>query len=231
MQNDLPLVTMSPREQRTGLIYLILRLLVLPRLIPFCVQLLFPQAGSPEQNFALFLLDGIFMVIVFRRFLLESSRISQEEPAQLLLVCVSSFAVYQLVQHLLNLGIFSLMPEFFNVNDNQVGNLISQNLPLMAVSTVLLAPITEECLYRGLLFGPFLKKSKILAYCLSVPVFCAVHVLGYIGRYEPMVLLICFVQYIPAGLCLGWAYQKSGTILAPILIHASINAIGIFSVR
>jgi membrane protease YdiL (CAAX protease family) len=35
------------------------------------------------------------------------------------------------------------------------------------------------------------------------------------------------LQYLPAGLCLAWAYIRGGTIFASIVIHAAINYVSI----
>ena len=39
------------------------------------------------------------------------------------------------------------------------------------------------------------------------------------------------LKYIPAGLSLAWAYTKSDTIFAPIIIHACINLVAIGGLR
>ena len=39
------------------------------------------------------------------------------------------------------------------------------------------------------------------------------------------------VLYLPAGLCFAWAYQQSGTILAPIIIHAANNLLAFLILR
>ena len=44
-------------------------------------------------------------------------------------------------------------------------------------------------------------------------------------------MLMALLQYLPAGLCLAWSYAKSDTIFAPILIHALVNAWGIYEMR
>ena len=44
-------------------------------------------------------------------------------------------------------------------------------------------------------------------------------------------LLLCFVQYLPAGLCLGWAYARADSIFAPTLMHMIINLIGMLAMR
>lgn len=231
MQKNESVVTMSPQEQRVGLVFLVLQLLILPRLIGFSVQLLFPATGIAEQNFAVFLLEFMAALVLFRHFWADSAKTLIAQPGQVLLICLVAFFSYHLMASQLSVWIYTLMPHFSNVNDSQVSNLLTQNFPLIAFCTVFLVPVVEESLYRGLIFGSLLKKSTVAAYLVSVPVFCVIHVLSYLGNYPLEILLVCFVQYIPAGICLGWAYQKSGTILAPIVIHAFINALGIFSVR
>jgi hypothetical protein len=54
-----------------------------------------------------------------------------------------------------------------------------------------------------------------VAYALSILLFSAIHILGYIGRYSPLELTMAVLQYLPAGLCLAWSYTKAGTIFAP----------------
>ena len=56
------------------------------------------------------------------------------------------------------------------------------------------------------------------------------HVLGYVGTYNAVALLLAFCQYLPAGVCLALSYRMSGTFLCPVLIHSIINLIGVFTV-
>ena len=79
----------------------------------------------------------------------------------------------------------------------------------------------------GLMFG-LPSMSRMSATILA---FAIIHIIGYIGKYSALELLMAVLQYLPAGLCLAWAYTKSDTIFAPILIHAAINAVGILAMR
>jgi membrane protease YdiL (CAAX protease family) len=81
------------------------------------------------------------------------------------------------------------------------------------------------------IFGSIYKRSRILGYAVSALVFAALHVIGYIGFFAPTHLLLCFLQYIPAGLCLAWAYVMADTIWAPILMHIAINQMGVLAMR
>ena len=92
-------------------------------------------------------------------------------------------------------------------------------------------PLAEEMLYRGLIFRNLWQDSKVAAYLLSMAAFAAIHVLGYIGSEDIATLLVCFLQYLPAGLCLAWTYTKADNIFAPIVVHALVNAIAIGALR
>ena len=92
------------------------------------------------------------------------------------------------------------------------------------VAAVFLVPLTEEALYRGLLFHKLYEKKPIWAYIVSMLGFAAIHVMGYIGTQPPLVLFLCFLQYLPAGYCLCWCYRRTGTILCPVLMHTIVNA-------
>jgi membrane protease YdiL (CAAX protease family) len=101
----------------------------------------------------------------------------------------------------------------------------------MLIGVVFLVPVTEEMLYRGLIFRELLHTSKAAAYLVSMAAFAAIHVLGYIGSYDIGRLVLCFIQYLPAGLCLAWAYAKSDSLFAPVLIRALINAYTVSKLR
>ena len=92
------------------------------------------------------------------------------------------------------------------------------------------ASVVKELLFRGVLFHGMYDKKPIAAYLVSMGLFAAIHVMGFVGSYEPLHLLLCFLQYLPAGYCLCWCYRQTGTIITPILMHALVNAISVSQV-
>lgn len=79
------------------------------------------------------------------------------------------------------------------------------------------APILEELLYRMIVCVPIAAVSPALAIAVSGILFAALH-FAY-GNPGPDNFL--------AGYLLAWTYLKSGTILVPIALHASGNAIAL----
>ena len=105
-----------------------------------------------------------------------------------------------------------------------------QDDPLfMRIGIFFLVPVAEELIYRGVIFGSIQSKSRFVAYALSAAVFSLVHFVGYFP--DPVTFAISFVLYLPAGLSLAWAYQRSSSVLAPILMHIAINLIGTYFMR
>jgi membrane protease YdiL (CAAX protease family) len=122
-------------------------------------------------------------------------------------------------------------PSFSNYNDEAIAAMSRGNYYLMFIGTVVLVPPVEECFFRGLIFRNLYPKSKWAAYTVSILLFAVIHIIGYIGKYSALELIIAVAQYLAPGLCLAWSYARANTIFAPIVIHAAINYVSITQMR
>jgi len=224
-------VTLSRREMIWGLIYLGFELIALPSVLYCLTAYLFPGSSEAAINFLYYLVNFLAVCLIFHRFLGKNLQALGRRPVAALLYCAAGFALYWISNIALSKLTLYLMPDFTNVNDNTIAQISKDGYFLMAVGTVLLVPAAEECLFRGAIFRGLYNRSRFLAYLISAVSFSAVHVVGYIGAYDAGLLLLCLVQYLPAGLILAWCFEKSGTIFTPILLHTLINAIGIYAMR
>lgn len=85
------------------------------------------------------------------------------------------------------------------------------------VAIVILAPIAEEVFFRGVVFNAFLReRGPRLAYLGSAALFAVIHL--SIVALLPIFLL---------GLALAWVYDRTGSLLAPIVMHAVVNGISV----
>ena len=222
---------MRKSEQLGGWIYYVLQLLVIPLILVRVNKLLGEPMNEAEINFVFFAMNFACAMFIFWRFIIANGKVALKNIGELLKGFVIAFALYWLFSIVIGIVIFYLYPDFANVNDASIESLVNENAGLIALATVWLVPITEELFYRGLIFRGLYNHSRIAAYIVSTVVFSLVHVVGYIGLYEPMLLLMCFLQYLPAGICLGLAYSLSDSIWAPVLIHIAINQIGMLAMR
>lgn len=224
-------IPMRPIESILGLIYIVIQLLVLPLALVTINDWLPVSLSDAALNFVNFAVNFICITVIFHRYLIDSFKVILAGPWWFLRCCGQGLIVYWIGSFLINLLILALDPAFSNVNDNTIAQMTSQNYVLMSVGTVLLVPVVEETLYRGVVFGQLYRRNPAIGYIASTVIFASLHVVGYIGLYDPLQLLLCFVQYIPAGICLAWTYVRSDTIWTPILIHITINQIGMLSMR
>ena len=222
---------LSSAETLSGIVYLLVQLFVLPTVL-FWVN---SQAGSPmneaEINFLFYFINFMAMLLLFRNFLGNSLTQALRHPGQLCEAVVLGLAAYYACTYCTTHLIRLLAPGFANYNDEAISAMSRSSSFLMVLGTVVLVPPFEECMYRGLIFRNLCGKSKWAAYTVSVVLFAMVHILGYLGQYSPLELLMAVLQYLPAGLCLAWSYSRGDTIFAPILIHAAINFITIRGLR
>ena len=95
------------------------------------------------------------------------------------------------------------------------------------VIAVLFAPVVEESMFRGALFGAIRTKSRIAAYIVTALLFAVYHLWPYFIAEFAWKDLLYLLQYIPIGVILAWSYERSGTIWTSILVHALINYVAV----
>ena len=224
-------VNFTKTEVILGWIYMVLQLLVLPVALQLGNELAGYPLSEAKLNFCYFALNFLCVTIIFRKYLLGNLKCFFLHAGRSITAAVLGLIGYWGLSFAVSMVIVAVYPEFNNVNDANVSLLVQENFALTAFGTVLLVPITEELLFRGLIFRGIYNRSRFWAYAISAIAFSLPHVVGYIGQYEPLHLLMCFVQYLPAGLCLGWAYARADSIFAPVLMHTVINLLGVFAMR
>lgn len=97
------------------------------------------------------------------------------------------------------------------------------------VVAVLLGPLVEEIIFRGVIFGAIEQKSSKLAYLVSWLAFGAAHLVGYAFSFKDLSVLILLIQYLPPCIAWGWCYKKSGSLWTTIFMHMLYNGMGVWA--
>ena len=224
-------ISMSHTEKIFGWLYMAFSLLALPNLLNWFNAQLADPLDESTLNFVFYLTNFLFICGIFRTFLRASLVAAWRDIWNFIQAVVLGYVAYWVASEVMEFIMSYLLPGFSNINDAAITELARANYTLMLIGVVFLVPLTEEMLYRGLIFRNLWQSSKVAAYLLSMAAFAAIHVLGYIGSEDITTLLICFLQYLPAGLCLAWTYTKADNIFAPTVVHAIVNAISIGALR
>ena len=135
-----------------------------------------------------------------------NSRVSLVQFAKLFALFIVFFLIVD------TLGVFIKLPSF---SSSIFENEFKQNQTQFFIVIVIIAPILEELIFRGLILDYLLKhKPEKTSILLSGLIFGLIHV-------SPDQVFFAFL----GGIFLGYVYIKSQNILVPIFFHALNNAL------
>lgn len=205
-----------------AMILLSLHVILFPVVLNLVV-LFFPDAFSlATMNLLYYVVSAVLSFVFLGGFLRRSFDTLLDNTFR----CVSSFALgwvlYFVLAFVAGLILQALSLNDLNPNEETIEQLLEQQRNYIVVMTVFLAPIVEECIFRGGLFCGLHRKNRFLAYAVSIAAFSLYHVWQY-ALIDPKYLLFA-LQYIPASFVLCWVYERSGSIWTSILFHMSFNA-------
>lgn len=219
-------VSLTPRETFLGFGLLAIYLaasLVLPKSLPLAL-----------------VICGLTLLL-FRRFLRDTIHMPLMPLTRILWKTVLATASVQLFNLLMNDLFLPFFPEYFvwgesgpafyNVHKAALAAAAGERFWRTALWAALLVPVTEELLYRGVLFGTLHNKLGWPAYPATALLYALVFTIPLWGTCPPSFVVIHFLQTLPMSLILGWAYASGDSILIPLLAHILLNAMSVFSVR
>lgn len=215
---------LTKKELYYGGFYGLFQFFVLPSLASIAAYLFDIPAWA--INVAVFAINFLCTVLIFHRFLKNAWETALSSPGKVAGYTLLGILLYYVGTALVSSWILWLHPDYRNLNDASISVMAQHSKLFMMIGAVLLVPTAEEAVFRGLLFRGLYDRSRLAAWVLSAGLFSVVHIAGYVGSYDGVKLLLAFLQYIPAGLALCFAYEKTDTILTPILAHTCINLIG-----
>jgi len=118
-----------------------------------------------------------------------------------------------------------------NQNNSAVQDMLQYGYGTMFGIVVFMAPITEEVLFRGAVFGTLRKRNRFAAYAVTILLFGLLHVWQFVVPENDWKYLIHIIDYIPATWALCWVYERTGTIWSPIALHMLVNAISVTALK
>lgn len=169
-----------------------------------------------------------YIVIGMRKFLkLELGKLA-DKPGRAVSSIIFGYALYFAAAILIN-GVVDLSGLEGLQNPNAEMNLefLMRNPREFIVTAVLLMPLVEETLFRGVIFGK-LSGRKWLAYTVSTLVFALMHVYQYAIVFMDARYLIFALSYVPYGVATAYIYSRSGSIWSSVFFHMLMNGWSVY---
>lgn len=219
---------LTRREQIRGLIFFALYFLVFPTLkmvVEWFFDHFFGLYLSEAMSAAVYYcIMGVLTVAVFWSFLKNGVTILTDFLPENLLAFATGLAGTGVLSLL-----FRLLP--WPVENPDLISWAEQYAYSPAatiVIVVVLMPLIDEVLFRGLVFGSLRRFSRPLAWAASVLLFMVYSVWTFAVAYGDARYLVLAFQYLPMALTLTWCYDRGGSIWPTVVLHAVIDAVTLF---
>ena len=211
------------RETIFGWVYLLLHIFGLPMLLAAVQLFLVPEMTDVLVNILYYGISLAVVVVCFWKLLRREFDHLLDRPFH----CIRGLFTGFLIWYLFSLCMVGLLESFgmelSSPNDEVIDYMAQSNYNVILTISVIAAPILEEVLFRGIAFQSLRKKSRALAYIVSMTLFCIYHVWQFALLYGDATYLLYAVQYLPITFALTWSYEYSGSLWTPILFHMSNN--------
>ena len=221
--------SMQPREYAAALLWLPVHLVLLPM---FCVRLI--ENGTLTESQANLLVYGagaFALCLLCFGFLRRDFDPLCDRPFACLLEIFLSYGMMLgcnlIASTVLNLleNLLGNSQDLLNQNNEALLDLAGEDFGSISAVAIFLAPITEELMFRGGIFGLIRKKSRAWAYAAGTLLFALYHVWGY-ALLDP-IYWIYLLQYLPVSWLLCRCYERCNSIWGSIMLHMLINFISL----
>ena len=211
-----------PRGARiAGWVYFPIHVAVLPLTIGMLLMAVLGKLPSDVTCNVLYYLCGlVFTLIAMWRFLRRSFDTMVGSILRCLGMMFAAYGIDVLLSLVLQLGT-SLIGELPVPNNDAVTGLAKVDYKRMIAVAVLMAPLVEECLFRGVVFGTIRPKSRFWAYAASIALFSLYHVWQYVLVYQDPKLLLSALAYVPVSAALTFCYEQTRSIWPPVFFHSA----------
>ena len=221
------LICMTRREVVAVLLYLPLHFFLLPTLLMWLPE----TSGLTElqMNVVIYTLGTVWMLIFAGRFLRRDFDPFCDHPSFCILQVLIGYGMIMALNMLIAAFLQLLQPALSNPNNATWEAEMATDFGKVSALAVFLAPLVEEPIFRGGIFGLLYERSRFAAYLVSMLLFSLAHVLGY-AIADP-VYWIYLLQYLPASWMLCRTYERCRSIWGSILLHMMINGISVLTIQ
>ena len=217
---------MSKAQNILGWCYLPVHIFVIPLLAGLLVYFSPESMDETAVNVAYYAIGLAFTLFVMGSWLRRDFDTLLDNWGRCLLCMLFAYAVYWALSFVTAALLLWSEGDVANPNNEAIMELSDGGYGPLRGLAIFIAPLVEETLFRGVVFGTLRRRGwRIPAYVVSIVLFSIYHIWQYVLVYADPSLFIYALQYIPVSAALAWLYDRSGTIWSSIFFHMLINLI------
>ena len=223
---------MKKSERIMGWMYVFIHIFALPLFLPLMLEIFavftHTEITEPQLNLIYYIIGFVFCCTVMMEFLKNSFFDLCDGFMKSMSSIFTGLMFYYAASYVVNFVLMFVVADLVNPNTDAVIENYNQATQSMFMVSVILAPILEETIFRGVVFGTICEKNRAAAYIVSTLLFSLYHVwqFAFLG-YNPLLLLAYACQYLPASIIFARTYEKSGSLWTGIVMHMAVNYIAL----
>ena len=228
MNSSNPQVTipffMTPFERKSGLTLMPVHMFLIPAILYLYAYA--ANLSSISISMVSFHYGISFSVIFFTMsgFLRRDLDALLDRSLASILTLLISMPVYLLFLYAAAFAVLIFVGEADAETMEAASYIAKNNFDTLFAFNVLVLPLVEEVLYRGVVFGSLIRKSRLLAYTVSIILYIIGNMWMDLVFAFDWTLLPLALQYVPLGFVCAYCYECSGTIWTSIIFHTLANA-------
>ena len=216
---------MTTLERAAALGYIPVHVYLLPKLLgalPFLRTL-----DSATIHVIYYVVGAAYMLAFLWRFWRREFDALCDYGPGVLLEVLKAYGTLLLCNMAVNLALLAVRYTD-NPNNAAIFSMAGENLGKTAAVAVFLAPLVEEPMFRGGVFGLLRRYSRAAAYGASMLLFAVYHIWAFAAGDAAAWLYV--LQYLPAGFLLARVYEKTDSIWTGVFLHMTVNGVSMLAV-
>lgn len=216
--------TMPTPQRRVGYIYLPFHIIILPLFINMLATYLPGGLGDTTANIVYYGLGFALCLVCMWKYLRLAFDLLLDNMVTNIMAMLFGGVSYLLLSYLASGVMFAIFGDAQLASNNEtISALSSESSREVLALAVFIAPIVEEILFRGVIFGALAQKHRRLAFLVSIALFAFYNVWQLALTTMDWTMFVYMIMSIPMGYAMAWVYEKTNCIWVPIFLHMLIN--------
>lgn len=218
--------TMSKPQRAAGWIYLPMHIAIIPLLLGMLAFYIPNGMDDAAVNIIYYGIGLAFCLIAMWRYLRGAFDILLDNLAKNIVIFTFAYCIQIMLGFIVSAVLMLIVRDnAANPNEEMVAEIANSSYRAILGVSVFIAPVVEEILFRGIVFGGIRQRNRTWAYVTSIALFAFYHVWQYAFAYHDAAMLIYAIQYVPAAYALAWSYEKTNCIWIPVFLHMLMNIV------
>ena len=217
---------MTPVQKRIGFALLMVHMFLIPILfLAYAVAVDGEAVDSLNVEFRHYAISFVLIVLTMRGYMRREFDGLLDRPIGSVVTLIMSFLAFMTLLYIVSFAIIAIVGDMDADAAETVLDITKVNFEVLFIFRVLVLPVVEEVLYRGVVFCRLVEHRRIVIYAVSILLYIVGNTwTAFVFNFD-IRLFVLALQYVPTGFVCAYCYDRSGNLWTSIIFHMLANAL------